>query len=130
MFIRSGKRAQTTAEYAILIALVIGAVVAMQIYVKRGIQGRIRDVVDDVDLGSTLDNSDGQAVASDVFGGGQYEPYYASSTATTAQSSSNTENLQTGGSVDRASTSNVSVSRTQDIGWAGYEEDTSEETAE
>ena len=30
-------KAQSTAEYAIVLALVVGAVVAMQIYVKRGL---------------------------------------------------------------------------------------------
>jgi len=37
------RKAQSTAEYAILIALVIGVVIAMQTYVKRGIQGRYKD---------------------------------------------------------------------------------------
>ncbi len=40
------KKAQSTAEYAILIAIVVGALVGMQIYVRRGLQGRIADVVD------------------------------------------------------------------------------------
>jgi uncharacterized protein (UPF0333 family) len=68
------KKGQNTAEYAILIALVIGAAVAIQTYVKRGIQGRVRDEVADMAtqtsaLGSTQ----------------QYEPYYLDSsfTATT-----------------------------------------------
>lgn len=37
------KKAQSTAEYAILIGLVIAAVVGMQTYVKRGLQARVRD---------------------------------------------------------------------------------------
>ena len=37
------KKAQNTAEYAILIVLVVGAVIAMQTYVKRGWQGRVKD---------------------------------------------------------------------------------------
>ncbi len=62
------KKGQNTAEYAILIALVIGAAVAMQTYVKRGIQGRMRDEVADMaettsELGSTK----------------QYEPNYLES---------------------------------------------------
>lgn len=35
------RKAQSTAEYAIIIAIVVGAAVAMQVYVKRGLQGRI-----------------------------------------------------------------------------------------
>ena len=43
---RLNRKAQSTAEYAIVIALVIGAVVAMQVYVRRGLQGRIKDTTD------------------------------------------------------------------------------------
>lgn len=38
-----GKKGQNTAEYAIVIALVIAAALAMQTYVKRGMQGRMHD---------------------------------------------------------------------------------------
>ncbi|MFA5118831.1 MAG: hypothetical protein WC695_08290 [Candidatus Omnitrophota bacterium] len=48
MFIRSKKRAQSTLEYAVIIAVVVGALIAMQIYVKRGLQGRLRQATDDV----------------------------------------------------------------------------------
>ncbi|MFA5059286.1 MAG: hypothetical protein WC676_01485 [Candidatus Omnitrophota bacterium] len=37
------KRGQNTAEYAILIALVVGAVIAMQVYAKRALQARVYD---------------------------------------------------------------------------------------
>ena len=62
------KKAQQTAEYALLIALVVAAVVAMQTYAQRAIQGRIRDAARYMTtqtsaLGST----------------NQYEPYYTSS---------------------------------------------------
>jgi hypothetical protein len=40
------KKGQSTAEYAIVIALIIGAVIATQNYVKRGLQGRIKDGLD------------------------------------------------------------------------------------
>lgn len=35
-------------EYAILIAVVIGALIGMQTYVKRGLQGRLKAASDDV----------------------------------------------------------------------------------
>lgn len=59
------KKAQQTAEYALLISLVIAAVVAMQTYAQRSLQGRIRGasnymVTRTSELGETL----------------QYEPYY------------------------------------------------------
>ena len=42
------KRAQSTLEYAILIAVVVGALIGMQTYVKRGLQGRLKAATDDV----------------------------------------------------------------------------------
>jgi Flp pilus assembly pilin Flp len=38
---------QGTAEYAILVALVVAAIVGMQTYVKRGLQGRYKDAGDE-----------------------------------------------------------------------------------
>ena len=43
---RLGKIGQSTAEYAIVFALVVGLAMAIQTYVKRGLQGRVREVVD------------------------------------------------------------------------------------
>ncbi len=40
------KKGQNTAEYAILIALVIAAAIGVQTYVKRGWQGRVKDESD------------------------------------------------------------------------------------
>jgi len=66
------RKAQSTAEYAILFSLVVGAALAMQVYIKRSIQAKMHDagvaltqVTDDItgdgiNLGTTM----------------QYEPYY------------------------------------------------------
>lgn len=62
------RKGQNTAEYAILIALIVGAAVAIQTYVKRGIQGRFKDEVD------------AMATATPELGTvKQYEPYYLES---------------------------------------------------
>ena len=45
---RRKKRGQSTLEYAILIVVVIGAFLAMQQYIKRGLQGRLKSAADDV----------------------------------------------------------------------------------
>lgn len=111
------KRAQTTAEYAVLIALIVGAVIAMQIYVRRGLQGRIRDAVDHVGAGGDIGGG------SLVFSSEQYEPYYLVSNATTNQTTNETENLETEGSVDRTSNVDIIVNREQTIGWFGREEE-------
>ena len=62
------KKAQNTAEYAILISLVVAGIIAMQTYAQRALQGRVRDASQFLtnttsDLGSTY----------------QYEPYYLTS---------------------------------------------------
>ena len=45
---RQGKRGQTSVEYAVLIIIVIGSFIAIQSYMKRGIQGRWKSAVDDL----------------------------------------------------------------------------------
>lgn len=42
------KRGQSTLEYAILVVIVIMALIAIQAYLKRGIQGRMRDSADQI----------------------------------------------------------------------------------
>ncbi len=70
------KKAQNTAEYAILIALVVGGVIAMQTYAQRTLQGRLRDASvmfrdSTTEIGNTL----------------QYEPYYTNTSAQTDKGS-------------------------------------------
>ncbi len=81
------KRAQSTAEYAIVIALVVGAAMAMQVYLKRSMQGGIRYAVDK---------------AANVTG--QYEPYYLESSYTnTEKGYTETDETKLGGAVSRQS---------------------------
>ncbi len=59
------KKAQNTAEYAILISLVVAGIIAMQTYAQRALQARVHDASvflknETSNLGKTL----------------QYEPYY------------------------------------------------------
>jgi Flp pilus assembly pilin Flp len=61
------KKAQNTAEYAILISLVVAGIIAMQTYAQRALQARVRDAgqylkTETATLGATV----------------QYEPYYLS----------------------------------------------------
>ena len=84
------KKAQTTAEYAILIGLVVAALVAMQTYVKRGLQGRMKDATDRV---ATENTAIGQTK--------QYEPYYLSSTFDTTRDTAEKEDITSGGGVTR-----------------------------
>lgn len=42
---------QQVTEYAVLLVLVVAAIMAMQFYVKRGVQGRIKDLADQISGG-------------------------------------------------------------------------------
>ena len=85
------QRGQSTAEYAILIGVVIGALVAMQTYVKRGQQGRLKAVVDFYTAGNegTTDGA-GVSITRTL---GQYEPYYQESSFDVGRASETTENI-------------------------------------
>ncbi len=41
-------KGQSTMEYAVLIIIIIGALVSVQVYIKRGIEGRLKSVTDDI----------------------------------------------------------------------------------
>ncbi len=47
-FIQRRKKGQSTLEYAILIIIVLAALLSIQVYVKRGIQGRFKSAADDI----------------------------------------------------------------------------------
>jgi uncharacterized protein (UPF0333 family) len=46
VFIKMNRKGQSTLEYGILIAVVVGALIAMSVYMKRGLQGRLRSSTD------------------------------------------------------------------------------------
>lgn len=68
-FLRN-KKGQGTAEYAILIGLVIGAIVVMQVYIKRSLQGKVKDAAD------VITAQDGTVGTKELATTSQYEPYY------------------------------------------------------
>jgi|SRR3989338_3106810 len=47
MFLRH-KRGQSTLEYALLVAAVVAGLVMMQIYLKRGVGGKLKGAADDI----------------------------------------------------------------------------------
>ena len=76
------KKAQNTAEYAILISLVVAGIIAMQTYAQRALQARVRDasqymVNKSSLLGTTL----------------QYEPYYLTTNYTVDRATDETQIL-------------------------------------
>ena len=90
--LRQMRKGQSTAEYAIVIGLVIGAAVAMQIYVKRSLQAKVKDAVD---------YNDPEATKLGMFTTGQYEPQYMTSTMTSTRDASTSETTAAGGGVTR-----------------------------
>lgn len=110
------KKAQSTAEYAVLFALVVGAVVAMQVYVRRGIQGRLKSVVDDITIGNSITNVAGLGT---IFANGQfqYEPYYLASDARTERESNQVELMGTNGMTGRTLVEATGSGREQIMGW-------------
>jgi len=42
------KRGQSTLEYAVLIVVIIGALLTIQVYVKRAVQQRLKSAADDI----------------------------------------------------------------------------------
>jgi Flp pilus assembly pilin Flp len=101
------KKAQNTAEYAILIGVIVAAAIAMQTYVKRGLQGRVKEAVDHVGSGGTV--GDNRL----TFSGGQYEPYYLQTDFTNTESNTETEDTVLGGRVTRTTQRTTSRSGTQ-----------------
>lgn len=96
--LRRLRKGQSTAEYAIVIGLVIAAAVAMQVYVKRGLQGKIRDAVDFT-----------QKAGAVTIGNDQYEPYYLTQNLQSTRTASQTENTAIGGGVTRTTDQDVST---------------------
>jgi hypothetical protein len=104
------KKAQNTAEYAILIALVIGGVIAMQTYAQRALQGRLRDAsvaLRDQTTGIAQDNG-----ATTL----QYEPYYQNTSNEMDKSSTK---LQTANSQTDENISTKKMTSTDETSYNG-----------
>lgn len=95
---------QSTAEYAIIIGVVVAVVIAMQTYVKRGIQGRMRD---EVKAFITDTNAIGNT--------SQYEPYYIDQNYSTTTNYDWRNTTQTARSPKRAISSKSVSSGWQNI---------------
>lgn len=111
-------RGQNVAEYAILIALVVGAVIAMQKFAQRGLQGRMRDATKYM-----VDNTGFLGSQSGTYNTAQYEPYYQDSEYTTDKTDSESksgdgaaESYATNTDASRNGASNTYLNPNQNIG--------------
>ena len=71
------RRGQSTVEYAVLAAVVVGALLVMQVYMKRGISGKFRESTDRI--------------------GEQYTPYTSTYNLNTGSTSDRTETTTAAG---------------------------------
>ncbi|MFA5350128.1 MAG: hypothetical protein WC357_02205 [Candidatus Omnitrophota bacterium] len=70
------RKAQSTMEYALLIAVVIGVFSAMQIYMRRSMQAKLKSGADNMSS-VVLSGTEAEGQAQTLFGTEkQYEPYY------------------------------------------------------
>jgi Flp pilus assembly pilin Flp len=83
------RKAQNTAEYALLIALVVAGVIAMQTYAQRALQARIHDASQYM---ATQTSCSTISLGANT----QYEPYYMSSEYNVASNSVENKRLGTG----------------------------------
>jgi Flp pilus assembly pilin Flp len=74
MRFRLDKRAQSTLEYALLIGVIVAGLIAMQMYLKRGYQGKLRESTDQI--------------------GEQYSPDYTTSKTTITKESTTQETVK------------------------------------
>jgi uncharacterized protein (UPF0333 family) len=85
------KKAQSTLEYAVVIAVVVAGLIAMQAYIKRGMQGKLKQASDDIgeqySPGRTLEDT---TVQSDITS--QETVSVAGGLPTTNATSSQTQN--------------------------------------
>ena len=101
MILQRFRKGQSVTEYAILLGLAIAAFAGMQLYIKRGLQAKLKDASTLVALNAT-----GSFNATDGSGGTktltlgtsqQYEPYYTQSTGESVSSSNSTDTVTAGG---------------------------------
>ncbi len=99
-------RGQSTAEYAIVFAVVLAAILGMQIFVKRGMNARLKDASDSsMDAVWTKLGKSGTPAATDL----QYEPYYATSDYAVTQDTSHRDLVEAGGVVKKADVNEVTT---------------------
>jgi len=101
--LRQLRKGQSTAEYAIVIGLVIAAALAMQVYVRRGIQAKMKDASDYNDPSATAIGLKTK----------QYEPDYQTETnMISSRNASEASTLLKGGGVTRTIVGGDTSSRT------------------
>lgn len=102
------RKGQSTAEYAIVLGVVIAALVGMQLYVKRGLNAKMKDVSDH------LASEAGMTTGTTADHLRQYEPYYTGTGAyqTDVAKQKATETMTAGGKIARTGIDEESTRKT------------------
>ncbi len=94
------QKGQSTLEYAILIIIIIGALLSIQVYIKRGIQGRLKSATDDIGDQFSVGNTNvvttikTNSQSKDTFSGGVTLSQLLGAEITTTITSSNILNVE------------------------------------
>jgi cytoskeletal protein RodZ len=94
------KKGQSTLEYAILIIIIIGALLSIQVYIKRGVQGRLKQAADDIGDQFSSGNQKTSLVTSvtsqtnDTFAAGKTRSQITGAEVTSVIGSSNILNVE------------------------------------
>lgn len=94
------KNGQSTLEYAVLIIIIIGALLSIQVYIKRGIQGRLKGAADDIgdqfSVGNTnvIKTMTTSSQTKDTFGAGVSRSQLTGEEVTTTLTNARVMNVQ------------------------------------
>jgi hypothetical protein len=102
------KKGQNIAEYVILVALIIAAAAAMQVYLRRGLQGRMADAVDFAPAVDLIDSGN-VSVATLNFTSKQYEPYYQKSEANVTSDMGYADQIAARSSINRTGINQTTI---------------------
>ena len=93
-------KGQSTLEYAVLIIIIIGALLSIQVYIKRGVQGRLKQATDDIGDQFSVGNQNylrivnSHSRTADLFLNGQSTTNMLDPETTNVQTFSNIINVQ------------------------------------
>ena len=102
-FLRKRKiKGQSTLEYAVLIIIIIGALLSIQVYIKRGLQARYHDGIQF--LGAQTSDVDSIPATAES-AKHQYEPYYLDSSYDSSRDRVSADDVEARGLTTRELTS-------------------------
>jgi len=103
-------KAQSLAEYAVLVALIVAALAGINVYLKRGLQARYKTLVDGATtFTKVIPATETTPEEVIIVGVKQYEPYYAQSEQTIDRQQATAYTYQTKGALQRGINSTVAV---------------------